>query len=85
MADLTLRLRVDPTTGKREIVIDYISDSDALPMEHEEQHRELAEKVIEGGLRGNKKVEVSREQDGQANEAPAGEVPAGQEPTANKR
>lgn len=85
MADLTLRLRVDPVTGRREIVIDYLSDSDALPMEHEEQHRELAEKVIEGGLRGNKKVEVSREQDGQATEAPAAEQPATAEPTANKR
>ena len=83
MADLTLRLRVDPVTGRREIVIDYISDSDALPMEHEENHRQLAEKVIEGGLRGNKKVVVDREPDGQANEAPAAEQPTAT-PTATK-
>ena len=85
MADLTLRLRVDPVTGRREIVIDYISDSDALPMEHEEEHRQLAEKVIEGGLRGNKQVEVSREQDGTATESPSTEQPATAEPTATKR
>ena len=48
--DLILRLRVDPETGKREIVVDYTSDSDALPIEHEEEHRQLANKVIEGGL-----------------------------------
>ena len=50
MPDLTLRLRVDPVTGRREIEIDYASDSDALPFEHEEEHRRLAAKVVNGGL-----------------------------------
>jgi hypothetical protein len=63
MPELTLRLRVDPATGKREIVIDYASDSDALPMEHEDEHRRLAGAVIDGGLRSGK-VDVSREPDG---------------------
>jgi len=84
MADLTLRLRVDPSTGRREIVIDYISDSDALPMEHEEHHRSLAEKVVHGGLK-NGKVEVSREQEATAVEAPAAEEPVAATPTATKR
>ena len=83
MADLTLRLRVDPATGRREIVIDYHSDSDALPMEHEEQHRLLAEKVIEGGLKSGK-VEVSREAESTASEAPAAEQPVAV-PTATKQ
>jgi hypothetical protein len=74
MADLILRLRVDPKTGKREIVIDYTSDSDALPVEHEEAHQQLANKVVEGGLRSGK-VSVSREQEGAASEQPAGEEP----------
>ena len=73
-SELTLRLRVDPVTGRREVVVDYTSDADALPIEHE--HRRLAGKVIEGGL-GNKKVEVSR-----GTEAPATEQPAGEEPTS---
>ena len=64
MPDLVLRLRVDPTTGKRTIAIDYASDSDALPIEHEEEHRKLAEKVMEGGLK-NDQVTVSREQEKQ--------------------
>ena len=62
MAELVLRLRVDPVTGKRSIAIDYASDSDALPIEHEEEHRKLAEKVLDGGLR-NGGVTVSREQE----------------------
>jgi hypothetical protein len=82
MADLILRLRVDPKTGKREIVIDYTSDSDALPMEHEEAHQQLANKVVEGGLKSGK-VEVSREAEAPATEAPAGSEPVA-EPTANK-
>ncbi len=75
-SELTLRLRVDPVTGRREVVVDYTSDADALPIEHEDEHRRLAGKVIEGGL-GNNKVEVSR-----GTEAPATEQPAGEQPTS---
>ncbi len=49
MADLIIKLIVDPTTGKKNIVIGYESDSDALPMEHEEDHRRIVDKLIEGG------------------------------------
>ena len=73
-SELTLRLRVDPVTGKREVVVDYTSDADALPIEHEDEHRRLAGKVIEGGL-GNKNVVVTRPE-----EAPAGQAPAGEQP-----
>ena len=83
MADLTLRLRVDPVTGRREIVIDYASDSDALPSEHEEEHRRLAAKVVNGGL-DNPNLEVSREQEGDQAQAP--EEPAvAATPTATKQ
>ncbi len=61
MAEVTLRLRVDPATGKREIVVDYSSDADALPIEHEDEHRRLAGSVVDGGLRSGK-VTVTREQ-----------------------
>jgi hypothetical protein len=82
MADLTLRLRVDPVTGRREIVIDYSSDSDALPFEHEEEHRLLAEKVVNGGLK-NPKVEVSREEEAPVTTEPSAEQPSAA-PTATK-
>jgi hypothetical protein len=77
VAELVLRLRTDPATGRREVVVDYHSDSDALPIEHEDEHRRLAGKVVEGGLQSGK-VEVSREQ-----EAPVAEGPAsGEQPVA---
>jgi hypothetical protein len=50
MAEMTIRLIPDPDTGKKNIVISLRSDSDALPHEHEQQHRALVEKLIEGGL-----------------------------------
>jgi hypothetical protein len=85
MPDLILRLRVDPATGKRELVIDYTSDSDALPMEHEEDHRRLAGKLVDGGL-ANGKVEVTREAEAPATETAAGEEPAAaQTPVSTKR
>ena len=37
MAELTIRLRKDPETGKHDILIDLKSDEDALPHEHENE------------------------------------------------
>jgi len=59
MADVILRLRIDPATGKRELVIDYTSDADALPFEHEDAHRQVAGQVVDGGLASGK-VAVAR-------------------------
>ncbi len=50
MAEMTIRLRCDPVTGKKDIVVTLRSDADALPQEHEQQHRALVEKLIQGGL-----------------------------------
>ena len=50
MAEMTIRLRVNPETGKKDIVVALRSDDDALPHEHEQQHRQLVDKLIEGGL-----------------------------------
>ena len=50
MATATLRIVVDPATKKRTIVVSYTSDSDALPMEHEDEHRAIVEKLFEGGI-----------------------------------
>lgn len=77
MAELVLRLRVDPATGRREVVVDYHSDSDALPIEHEDEHRRLAARVVEGGLQSGR-VEVTREQEAPVTEGPA----AGEQPVA---
>lgn len=46
MAEVTIKFRYNPATGKRELIIGYESDSDALPHEHEQDHRALAEKLL---------------------------------------
>lgn len=50
MAQMTIRLQIDPNTGKKDIIVSLESDADSLPHEHEEQHRKLVEKLIEGGI-----------------------------------
>jgi hypothetical protein len=49
MAEMTIRMVIDPDTGKKNIVIVYHSDEDALPMEHEDEHRRLVDRLIQGG------------------------------------
>jgi len=46
MAEVTIKFRYNPATGKRELIIGYESDADALPHEHEQDHRALAEKLL---------------------------------------
>ena len=50
MAEMTIRLRCDPETGKKDIIVSLRSDADALPHEHEQMHRALVQKLVEGGL-----------------------------------
>ena len=56
MAEITLRLRFNLETGKKDIYIDFVSDDDSLPMEHEQDHREIVEDLIGQGVlsRGRK-------------------------------
>ncbi len=72
MAELTIRLRRDPQTGKQDIVISLRSDDDALPHEHEQMHRELVEKII--GKENVGKVIVEREP-GPEPTSPIGQAP----------
>jgi hypothetical protein len=63
MAQLTIRLRRDPDTGMPDIVVSLRSDEDALPQEHERQHKRLVESLIGGPLPddGEGRVVVERE------------------------
>jgi hypothetical protein len=81
MAELTIRLRKDPETGKHDIIIDLKSDEDALPHEHEQMHREAVEKII--GKNNVGKVIVERESE-KAPSAPT-EEPAQQERQPQKQ
>lgn len=49
MATLTLKLEIDPVTKKKNVWVKLDSDSDALPAEHEEQHKRLVEALLAGG------------------------------------
>ncbi|MGF1526925.1 MAG: hypothetical protein ACFCBW_09050, partial [Candidatus Competibacterales bacterium] len=48
MAELILQLRTDPTTGKKDLLVHYQSGGDRLPMEHEHDHRQWVERLVEG-------------------------------------
>jgi hypothetical protein len=50
MAKMTIRLRCDPNTGKKDIIVSLQSDPDALPLEHEKLHKQLVERLLDGGL-----------------------------------
>ncbi len=50
MPEMTIQLRRDPETGKQNILVKLRSDEDALPHEHEQLHRTLMDKLIEGGI-----------------------------------
>ena len=79
MPTVTLRLDIDPSNGRRTIVISYASDADALPVEHEEEHRAIVGKLLEGGLvKPGDGILVERQSEGPVAAArpPAPEAPA---------
>jgi hypothetical protein len=78
MAELNIRLQIDPETGKKNLIIEYESDSDMLPIEHEEEHRRLVNALVEGGVVKAEelgKIQVKRES-GQAVASDASEAAA---------
>jgi len=79
MAELTIRLRRDPQSGKQDVVISLSSDADAMPHEHEQMHRELVEKIIGKGNVG--KVLVEREAGKEPTSPVGGETTPGREAT----
>lgn len=50
MANVIIQLEIDPDTNRKRLRVAYESDRDALPMEHEQEHRALVEKLLEEGL-----------------------------------
>ena len=85
MAEMLIMLRRDPNTGKQNIIIKLDSDPDALPIEHEQMHRALVEKLIGKGIKAEDLGEIIVEREGEAQ--PAGPVPVGQpaEPEKQKQ
>lgn len=87
MATLTLRLEIDPVTKKKNVLVKLDSDSDALPMEHEEQHKKLVEALLAGGHVKPEElgtITIEREGQGPAQGDAKGDAPAEREAVTNK-
>jgi FtsH ternary system domain X3-analog len=81
MAEMTIRLMIDPATGKKNIIVKLHSDADALPQEHEQLHRALVDKLVNGGIVKATEVgqiTVEREADEKAPAAPVEAGPQGE-------
>ena len=81
MGDITIRFRMNVATGKKDIVVEYEGDEDALPHEHERRHREIVEKLVGHGLvaaeaAGEVVVERVKPPPARARETPPGEAAA---------
>lgn len=83
MAEMIIMLRRDPNTGKQNIIIKLDSEPDALPIEHEQMHRALVEKLIGKGLKPEDLGEVIVEREEE--KAPAGPVSQPNEPQKQKQ
>jgi len=68
MAEMIIMLRRDPKSGRQNIVVKLDSDPDALPIEHEQMHRRLVEKLLGKGLKPEDLGEliIERESAGEA-------------------
>jgi hypothetical protein len=79
MPEMTIQLRCDPATGKRDIVVKLHDDEELLPVEHEQLHRKLVDRLIEGGLiKAGEGGRLIVEREGQGGVAPS---PVEAEPT----
>lgn len=77
MAELTLRFRYNPKTGKKELIIGYESELDALPHEHERDHRALAERLLGQPLGSDvDEVRVERVRKAETAPEPTADTPA---------
>lgn len=49
-AEIKIHLRYNLETGKKDIIIEYDSEDDAMPYEHEQRHRQIVQQLIGQGL-----------------------------------
>lgn len=71
MAEMTILLVCDPETGKKNILVKLASDAEALPLEHERLHKQLVDKLVEGGtLKAHEvgEVHIEREETAEVDE-----------------
>ena len=79
MAEVLILLRRDPVTGKQNIVVKLESDPDSLPLEHEQLHKRLVEKLVGKGMKAEDLGDIVIERGGSV------EPTATNEPAAPER
>ncbi len=71
LAQITIKLRFNQRTGKKDIVIEYESDADMTGWEHEKEHKRIVENLIgKGVLEAEEFGEVIREKVKQPDSSP---------------
>ena len=50
MADIKIHVKLNFETGRRDIIIEYESEKDALPIEHEQRHQEIVRHLVDTGV-----------------------------------
>ncbi len=73
MAELLIILRRDPQTGRQNIIVKLDSDPDSLPIEHEELHKRLVEKLVGKGIPVEDLGEIIIEREGNSQPVPIAE------------
>ena len=64
MAEVLILLRRDPKTGKQNIIVKLESDPDSLPIEHEQLHKRLVEKLVGKGMKAEDLGDIVIEREG---------------------
>jgi hypothetical protein len=50
MSEIMIKLIYNLKTGKKDVLIDFVSDIDALPIEHERDHKKLVQELLGKGV-----------------------------------
>jgi len=50
MSNIKIHVRINHETGLRDIIIEYESDADSLPIEHEQRHMEIVHELVDSGV-----------------------------------
>ena len=50
MSNVKIHIKINHETGLRDITIEYESDADSLPIEHEQRHMEIVHELVETGV-----------------------------------
>ena len=50
MSNIKIHIKINHDTGLRDITIEYESDADSLPIEHEQCHMEIVHELVDSGM-----------------------------------